>query len=143
MSRTHTHVMAEREFPARLDALADMRRFLEVHCSAWGIAHRSSWSLVLACDEICSNIIRHGYRQREGETIHLAITFDGRTCSVIIRDTAPPFNPVQVPRAELLRAPSGHGLDIANRLAQLDYRPKRGRRRENITRISVPGGEGA
>jgi anti-sigma regulatory factor (Ser/Thr protein kinase) len=141
MSRTHTTV--EEEFPARLDALSDIRRFVEKQCHALRVPQRSCWALVLACDEICSNIIRHGYRQREGETIHLAITFDGRTCSVIIRDTAPPFNPVRVPRAELLRAPSGHGLDIANRLAQLDYRPKRGRRRENITRISVPGGEGA
>lgn len=141
MSSKRTHGMVEGEFPARLDALSDMRHFLEMQCHAWGVSHRCCWALVLACDEICSNIIRYGYRQREGETIHLAISYDGQTCSVIIRDTAPPFNPVRVPRAELLRASSGHGLDFANRLAQLDYRPKRGRRRQNITRISVVEGK--
>jgi len=138
MNITSKHQRVECTFPARLEALKDIRLFIEMHCMQWGVSKRQCWALVLACDEICSNIIRHGYRLIDGETLSLGLSMVEHSCSVTIRDTAPPFNPVRMPRREFNLARSGHGLDLANRVATIVYLPKRGRRCYNITSISVP-----
>ncbi len=138
MNGIRKHQRVECTFPARLEALKDIRLFIERYCMQWGVSKRQCWALMLACDEICSNIIRHGYRLIEGETLSLGLSIDEHSCLVTIRDTAPPFDPVRMPRRELILARSGHGLDLANRVAIIEYSPKRGRRRYNITSISVP-----
>jgi anti-sigma regulatory factor (Ser/Thr protein kinase) len=127
------------EIPARLDRLAAVRAFIEEWCAEAGVPVQICWALVLATDELCSNIIRHGYRHDVNGKISVQIERRGTDVVVMLRDTAPPFDPVRAPLrpADRLQR-SGHGLMIANQLARIGYTPKSEHIPVNTTSIIVP-----
>ncbi|QLQ08711.1 MAG: ATP-binding protein [Anaerolineae bacterium] len=53
---------------------------------------RALFAVELACDEACSNIIRHGYAGRPGE-IHVTCLVSHSDFVVEVADHGPPFNP--------------------------------------------------
>lgn len=125
---------------ARLDELVRCRRFIEEQGKSLGVPEQSLWRLVVACDEICSNVIRHGYRGRRDGAIRIRVYSDGDYCIVEMRDNAPPYNPVRPIQSyhQPLLSKSGHGLTLANSLAHITYSPRSDDEGDNLTYISVP-----
>lgn len=125
-------------FDGRLEELARIRSFIEQQCRRFGVPERTAWALVIACDEICSNIIRHGYRLQPGGRIRVCVHCDDIGCTVELRDTSPPFDPTRsIEHNRIQLTVGGHGLYLANRAAAITYVPADAPDKENLTRIAV------
>jgi anti-sigma regulatory factor (Ser/Thr protein kinase) len=85
---------------ARLDKLADIRRFIETACRTAGLDDSSCFDLKLAVDEACTNIVEHGYGGRGG-SIDLSCAADGDGLRVTILDRGRAFDPADLPAADV------------------------------------------
>jgi serine/threonine-protein kinase RsbW len=97
-------------------AAADFDEF----CRLQGVPADARWRFQVALDEILSNIVRHGFRQRSG-TIGLTFARDDRVVSVEVVDSAPAFDPRQAPPPDTTsplesRRPGGLGIALAESL---------------------------
>ena len=90
----------EATFDARLDQLAEIRRFVEDACRKAGADPTACSELKLAVDEACTNIVEHGYAGRTGP-IALTCESDGESVRVVIRDRGAAFDPGSVPAADV------------------------------------------
>ena len=83
----------------------------------WGVAPEVVSDVLTALSEICTNVVRHGYRGRSGE-IRVTASRDAGTIRLTIEDDAPPFAPegTQSPSPERL-AEGGYGLSLIHALA--------------------------
>ncbi len=125
---------------AELKQLATVRSFVEESCSELDVPEKIIWALVLAVDEICSNIIRHGYQNAQGKIV-VGVERTGDAIAVTLRDTSPAFSPVRSASDATIRlVRSGHGLTIANQVANLHYQPRSEHNPMNTTVISIPMG---
>lgn len=110
---------AARHFPAELQSLAAIRHFVEDAATELGADPEILPTLVQAVDESATNIVVHGYRGRPG-TIDVAVTREGSTLGVRLRDQAPLFDPTSVPPPDLdlpleARPIGGLGVHLARR----------------------------
>lgn len=87
-------------FDARLDQLAEIRRFVEDACRKAGADPAACSGLKLAVDEACTNIVEHGYRGAGG-AIAVSFDSDGELVRVVICDRGAHFDPASVPAADL------------------------------------------
>lgn len=73
--------------------LAVVRAWLADACSEAGVNGASRDALVLAADELCANVVIHGYEGSEPGPITLTFEGDGAAAVVTITDAARPFDP--------------------------------------------------
>jgi serine/threonine-protein kinase RsbW len=93
-------VREDATFEARLDKLADIRRFVEDACRRSGAPDSACFDLKLAVDEACTNVIEHGYAGRAG-TIELSVDAGSEGLRITIRDRGAAFEPSSVPAADV------------------------------------------
>lgn len=89
-------------------------------CRDHGVPAEARWRFQIALDEILSNVVRHGYKDRAG-TITLTFAQDERTVSVEVVDSAPAFDPRQAPPPDTsspleTRRPGGLGIVLTEDL---------------------------
>jgi serine/threonine-protein kinase RsbW len=114
--------------PARLENLELFRAFVETACQKSGGDEAACFSLKLAVDEACTNIILHGYHGRTGE-IALAFADEPERMVVTITDQAPPFAPEKIAAPDRepgweARATGGLGWHLIQRtMDEVAYRP--------------------
>lgn len=121
---------------ARLENLELFRSFVEHACQKAGGDPAACFSLKLAVDEACTNIILHGYSEAESGQIAVAFSDEEDRMVVTIADGAPPFAPEEIPRPDREpgwegRAPSGLGWHLIQRtMDRVEYCPdsRRGNR---------------
>ncbi len=115
-------------------------------CRLGQVPQDARWRFQVVLDEILSNIVRHGYRGREGS---IALTFvrDRDVIRVDVVDQAPPFDPTQAPDPDTTsplesRRPGGLGVRFAESL--LDGLSYERRGEENHVRLTwrLPGSGG-
>jgi len=95
------HPLLEITEPAHLDRLARLRSFVEAACEQTGVDPTTCFALQLAVDEVCTNIIVHGYAHREPGLIHLSFQHDQGQVKITIIDHGCPFDPQQAPHPDL------------------------------------------
>ncbi len=86
-----------RKFSANLDSLEQIREFLTGLAIKLGLDKGRTYKLCLAVDEIATNIINYGYL-KSGITdgmIYVMLRSGKEMLTVIIEDTAIPFNPFE------------------------------------------------
>jgi anti-sigma regulatory factor (Ser/Thr protein kinase) len=81
------------EFPATLESLSEIRRLVERWCRDAGASAEDSHAVVLAVDEVCTNIVEHGYAGREGGTISVRLEEAGDELRVLVGDRGAAFDP--------------------------------------------------
>ena len=84
--------------PANLRAIL---AFFAGTCAGAGIAGTVRHDLRLAVEEVCSNIIRHGYPAGQPGPIRLEVRERPDRWEVVIEDRAAPFDPATVPAPDL------------------------------------------
>lgn len=105
--RIHLHIMAH---PANLKQVRAMTAKVTV---AAGLAEKEAWSVVLAIDEACSNVIKHCCQDDPTRSIEVSIILDKNVLTVTIVDNGNPFNIDSIkPRDIQEIKPGGLGIHI-------------------------------
>lgn len=112
--------MATMRWRADPDQLALIREFVAQASCELGADERAIFDLQLAVDEICSNVINHGYGGRGGE-IEITVERAGASIRLVVRDWGGAFEPDQVPVPDLMlplerRKLGGLGLFIVRKV---------------------------
>jgi len=92
--------------PCTLTSLSQVREFVRQHALTAGLDKQQTYKLGLAVDEIATNAISHGYEQSEtsGE-LALTADIDASRLSILLEDTAPPFDPTAAAKPNNLDQP--------------------------------------
>lgn len=102
--------------PAELRHLAAVRDFVAARCRDAGADAAACDALVLAADEVCANVLLHGYGGAGGP-LRVAVRAEDGRLALTIADEAPPFDPRALPAPApgddpLARAPGGLGWHL-------------------------------
>lgn len=125
--------------------LAHIGEFITQAGSAAGLDERALFAVELACDEACSNVIKHGYAGQPGE---IRITCQAVDADFVVEvvDRGPPFNPLSVKPAPAASSiddipVGGRGVYLIRKLMDsvtYQYDPRHGNRLTMIKRGAVP-----
>lgn len=111
-------VLATLRLPGRADSLRLVRAL--VREAALGRGAGAEWAndLVLAVDEACQNVVRHGYGDgaRVGDLV-IELAADAEGLCVRVTDFAPPVDPAKIRGRDLADVrPGGLGLHLMRSL---------------------------
>jgi serine/threonine-protein kinase RsbW len=104
-----------RAFPGRFDSLAAIGEFVSRAAEAAGLDARAVYSVQMAVDEACSNIIEHAYGGEGRGNIECTCHVDEDGLTVVLRDKGRFFDPTSVPAPDLhanLEDRTGGGLGL-------------------------------
>ncbi len=135
MSREPGARILARRFAARPDQLRRIRRALARALEGAGVDPDGAADTVLAVDEACQNVIRHGYRGAGGDIL-LSVHCRQGELVIEIRDFAAPVDPARIrPRALDELRPGGLGTHfIRSVMDRVEYLPAE-RGRGNLLRM--------
>ncbi|SFC36783.1 ATP-binding protein [Spirosoma endophyticum] len=100
--------MERKTFPGTLDSLEGIRQEVKEESQRVGLSKKATYNLLLAIDEIATNIIMHGYEENDKSgVIDLQIDHRDNQIEVTLEDDAPPFDPLQhtLPTEEFFNKP--------------------------------------
>ena len=105
---------------AQLENLSAIRDFVEEMATRLKAAPTAIPNVVLAVDEMVTNIIVHGYQGQPG-SIEIEVTTQGDALIIQLRDQAPLFDPTSVPPPDLSvpfddRPPGGLGIYLTRKV---------------------------
>ena len=130
--------MLELALDADLSALATMADAVEGYAAVAGVPAERAMQLVVALDEILTNIATHG-GLRPDDTIAVTVEAEAGVLHAVVEDPGPPFDPLRDAPPPMLsgsvaeRPIGGLGLHIARTLAQrIDYERRDGRNRLSL-----------
>jgi serine/threonine-protein kinase RsbW len=80
-----------------IEAAADPRNLKAIRgffteAARGNLAQEDIYSMEVCLNEICENIVRHGYEEGEQETINIKMRFDENSARITIIDRGKPFN---------------------------------------------------
>jgi serine/threonine-protein kinase RsbW len=113
-------VIASLQVTADLEALKEVRHFVEKTAVARINNPQTISDIVLAVDEALTNIIRHGYNNQPGK-IEITISCQQNQFTIRLYDWSANFDPTQVALPDLdtplsQRKPGGMGVHIMRQL---------------------------
>jgi len=86
---------------ATLEHLAALVDHATQRCGALGGSDSVCHDVRLSVEEVCMNVIQHGYRGRDPGPIRVAVRREGSALTIVISDEAPPFDPADAPPPDL------------------------------------------
>lgn len=89
------------ELPATTAHLPEFLEFIQEACRQAGADEDTSFALRLAVEEVCSNLIRHGYAGMPPGPIAIDFAAERDRITVTVRDRAMPFDPREAPPPDL------------------------------------------
>lgn len=98
----------EMTIPADLSRLAEVRRFAERACRAFGFQPEVSYQIKLAMSEAVANAIEHGSTTAD-DPIRLQVVHEGDALAFYVSDGGTFINPAMVRRPDFM-AERGRGL---------------------------------
>ncbi len=83
-----------------LDELARVSEWVDAIAAQWGLPTQTTFAIQLCCEEVFSNIIRHGHPEpRAGETdavARIVLAQSADSVSLTLEDQGPAFDPLTV-----------------------------------------------
>lgn len=110
--------------------LSEVRDFVRVQAQRAGFDENDVARIVLAVDEACSNLIRHGYKFDSSHFLQVAIENEGNEFSIEVSDEAEPFDPLAVAPPDMTEyfkqfKHGGLGIHIINLVMDdVNYTPR-------------------
>ena len=83
--------------PADRHAVVDATARLRAWCRTAAIPEDAADDLALALEEVGVNVVVHALRERPGAHFRVRLRREGTEAVLEIRDTGPPFNPLEAP----------------------------------------------
>jgi serine/threonine-protein kinase RsbW len=138
---------AEFHAEARLENLERVREFVDGACRRAGAEGSFCFDLKSAVDEACTNIILHGYRDREPGPIDVCFEEDAERMVVTITDRGRSFAPSEIRAPDFSsswreRPAGGLGWHLIGKMVdEVEYRVdgEKGNRLILVKRRSSPG----
>lgn len=92
--------------PGNLDALAPVRRYVQQAAQAADLDAKTAYGLVLAIDELVTNVVTHGYAEAglHGD-VAVQAHVDTQTLTITVEDCGVPFDPLQKTTPDHLERP--------------------------------------
>jgi serine/threonine-protein kinase RsbW len=84
-----------------LENLPHFLRFIDDVCDRIEADEGTKYALRLAVEEVCTNLIMYGYKDRPAGPIEVVAVDDDDRVTLVIQDRAPPFDPKNAPAPEL------------------------------------------
>ena len=137
---------------ANINNLSKVREFIQKVTSQNHISNKVIHAIKLAVEEVCTNIIRHGYKGKKKGSIQIEIIIRRTSLTVIIIDQGQTFDPRQVKDPDLFKyvevgKVGGLGIMMVRKLMdEIDYavtprgnefRLKKYRQKEKFSRFST------
>jgi serine/threonine-protein kinase RsbW len=113
--------MPTRVFPGRYDSLADICDFVSGAAHQAELSEADTYSVQLAVDEACSNIIQHAYGGENIGNIQCTCEVTKKALTITLHDEGNPFDPSGIPEPkknvplENIK-PGGAGLFLMRKL---------------------------
>lgn len=138
---------AEFHGEARLENLESVREFVSSACRQAGAESSFCFDLKSAVDEACTNIIVHGYGEREPGSIDVCFEEDAERMVVTITDRGRSFSPGEIRAPDLSsswreRPAGGLGWHLIRKMVdEVEYQAdgEKGNRLILVKRRSSPG----
>lgn len=92
--------------PGTMDSLSIIRRYVQDAADAANLDQKTAYRLFLAVDEIATNIVAYGYDIAGiAGDIEVRATINDDALIILLKDTAPPFDPTLQQEPDDLAAP--------------------------------------
>ena len=111
----HSPFSTDQSFPGEYASLAKIGDFVRKVAQEAGFESFAIYSIEMAVDEACSNIIEHAYGGEGKGTIHCACSVTEASLTIVLEDKGKTFNPAEVPQPNLsdqLDEREAHGLGV-------------------------------
>jgi anti-sigma regulatory factor (Ser/Thr protein kinase) len=86
---------------ARLAHIGELLDFVDAFCAQAGIGPQDQFDLRLAVEEVCANVMMHGYAKRAPGPLEIAFCADKEEATITISDRAEPFDPELAPAPDV------------------------------------------
>lgn len=136
---------AAKVFPAQLNQLEAISEFVTAAARQAHMGERDIFAVQMAVDEAATNIIVHGYQEREGATLSIACWKEADGLVIEIRDRGRPFDPCDVPEPDLHtpleeRREGGLGIFLMRRMMdRIEFSRQGDENVLTMVRHSTPG----
>ena len=87
--------------PGTRENLSRFLHFIEDACARIDASAEVKYALRLAVEEVCTNLIDYGYRDRPPGPVDVAVYDEHDRVTIVIRDRSPPFDPANAPPPDL------------------------------------------
>ncbi|GAB1371238.1 hypothetical protein MASR1M45_13000 [Candidatus Kapaibacterium sp.] len=111
--------------------LEKIRGFVIDYSKRFGFDDGLSYKIALAVDEVCSNLIKHAFRNDKTKEIHISVRIANfKTLEIIIQDDADPFDPLNTKSPDMIEyfknfKKGGLGIHIMKLIMdEIQYIPK-------------------
>ncbi len=84
-----------------MENLPSLLEFIEAACRQAQLEEEIAFSVKLAVEEACTNVIRHAYPDGNAGPLHLGFRSDAAEVVVTLADEGIPFHPEQAPAPDL------------------------------------------
>ncbi len=108
-------LMPKFTFPGRYESLAQIAALVRQATQELGLSSLDAYTVEMAVDEACSNIIEHAYGGEGRGEIELEYMIEANSLIIRLRDHGKPFDPKKVrpPRRDApLKKRRNHGLGL-------------------------------
>jgi len=89
--------MYKATFPGRFKSLAEISEFVSRAINEIGFDETTAYTILVAVDEACTNIIEHAYGGEGRGDIQCSCDVSEDSVTIILRDRGKPFDPSTVP----------------------------------------------
>jgi anti-sigma regulatory factor (Ser/Thr protein kinase) len=132
----HAGVLVELTVPARADRLQLIRLTVDWAAGEAGFGQSMRENLVLAVDEACQNVVRHGYGGDSDAPLRIRAELSGDALVLRVIDAAPPVDPLRIrSRAPGDPRPGGLGTRLMRELLDEVAYEETGADQGNVLRL--------
>jgi serine/threonine-protein kinase RsbW len=104
-----------KSFPGKYESLAGIGDFVRKIAQEAGFESLAVYSIEMAVDEACSNIIEHAYGGEEKGEINCTCSVNPESLTIVLKDRGKTFDPSKIPLPNLsknLDDRQAHGLGL-------------------------------
>lgn len=89
------------ELVARRESLREILAFVDGACARLGVSGSDAFDVRLAVEEVCTNVIEHGYDGADPGPLGLSLRGDAESVVITVADRGVPFDPDNAQQPDL------------------------------------------
>lgn len=108
-----------KKFSSSPTELKEIREFILESCANFRFNEDKTNEIVLAVDEACANVMRHGYKMSVNGRLEIIVSSDDKHALFVIKDACKQITDQELqPKQKDLSKPGGLGLSLIHYVAE-------------------------